>query len=69
MKKTIARFATVVALFGSIVLAGPTPVAAEGNGAGSGGAPPPKCMVATPDFTLYDNGLVVLADGTYGWAW
>jgi len=69
MKKAFARFAAVVALFGSIVLTGPTPSAAEGNGAGSGGAKPPRILTSTSDFTIYDDGFVIMSDGTYGWAW
>jgi hypothetical protein len=70
MMTRLARFAAVSAVFGSLILAGPTPSAAtEGNGVGSGGAPPPKIMMYTPTFVVYDDGLVVFEDGTYGYAW
>lgn len=72
MKKMItrlARLAAVSTVFGSLVLVGPTPSSAEGNGVGSGGAPPPKCLMSGPGFNLYDDGLIIFADGTYGFAW
>ncbi len=65
----LARFAAVSVVFGSLLLVGPTAASAEGNGVGSGGAPPPKCLMVTADFVLYEDGLMVFTDGTFTYAW
>jgi hypothetical protein len=72
MKKMItrlARFAAVSAVFGSLLLVGPTRSSAEGSGVGSGNVPPPRVTMSTPDFVLYEDGLVVFSDGSYAYAW
>lgn len=63
--KIARQFALTLAVVAT--LAGSGVVArGEGGGVGSGGYPPPKLLVETAQYRIYDNGVIVFADGTVG---
>lgn len=64
----LARFVALAGIAGTLTFAGLSTAAAEGSGVGSGAPPPPpknKILFATFDFVVYEDGLVLLADGSY----
>jgi len=62
LARQFALTLTVVATLagGSVVARG------EGGGVGSGGYPPPKLIVITPDYCIYDDGTIIYSNGTVG---
>ena len=63
--KTARRIALAVTLVSAFAASGIV-ARAEGGGVGSGGYPPPKLIVVTPDYAVYDDGTIIYANGTRG---
>ncbi len=62
----IRRFVALALLAGTVFVARPIAAHAEGDGGGGKVLPPPKLIVSTPDYKIYDNGLIIYADGHTG---